>query len=430
MLVPPRSLIGTLHRHWEVIERLIIQGSHLSVLTHEMIISAVKQAFPEDSPDRQNHRLDELEKNGILEQVPRSSDMQLNEIVRQFASSLLHEHTLGLSDVMQARMSKLKESYSELLAASDTLDFGEVQRFAVQIDSELRKIIQQLKQDRHAIADIAQRAKSANVQLSIERRYREVLEAWDQYVDPMTELMDTGAKGEFYFLLEKMSLGLDSVIEQLILHGGLHSHRVILLGVGYRVKELRKLGRDMISQCTEELMPLREELRKHNRLATAISRLVGDVRKRGAKKTFNHDALPLWRGDRGFKLIVGDDIKDLLSAAKNYKPRTVTFPDKDEEVESFTFEPVDEQTVLNHLLSDLPVDNLLTWLNQQYEYDDLVLIRLYHRLIQRKEVRSELQQKRLVMGMKRLRISLHPHRIDEPVCTQKPVHKEKTQIVV
>ena len=45
--------------------------------------------------------------------------------------------------------------------------------------------------------------------MPIAQRYRSVLEAYDQYVEPMNEMMDSGLAGNFYPFLEQAERALD-----------------------------------------------------------------------------------------------------------------------------------------------------------------------------------------------------------------------------
>ena len=64
---------------------------------------------------------------------------------------------------------------------------------------------------------------------------------------------------------------------------------------------------------------LREELRQHNALTSAISLLLGQVRKRGLRRALSRPtdktALPVWRNERGFKLQLGDEVRAVMAAA-------------------------------------------------------------------------------------------------------------------
>jgi hypothetical protein len=95
--------------------------------------------------------------------------------------------------------------------------------------------------------------------MPIAQRYRRVLEAYDHYVEPMNQMMDTGPQGTFYRYLEDAERSLDLAFEQLSVQGGLYSHRLQLRQVAHQAKELRRFGRLIAQQCADTVLPLREE---------------------------------------------------------------------------------------------------------------------------------------------------------------------------
>ena len=62
---------------------------------------------------------------------------------------------------------------------------------------------------------------------------------------------------------------------------------------GRSVSECMTLGREVLKQCSDTLLPLREEIRQHNTLSGAISGLLGQIRKRGLTATLRSRGLPL-----------------------------------------------------------------------------------------------------------------------------------------
>ena len=78
---------------------------------------------------------------------------------------------------------------------------------AARLSELLRQISHQFDQDRHAILELAEQAKSGDSGMPLARRYRRVLDAYDQYVEPMNQMMDTGASGTFYRYLESACAG-------------------------------------------------------------------------------------------------------------------------------------------------------------------------------------------------------------------------------
>jgi hypothetical protein len=228
-------------------------------------------------------------------------------------------HELGLTAVLQARLAAIREATEGLNEGMNGLEMDRVRRSANKLAELFRQISLQLDQDRHAICDLAESAKSADSNVPVTQRYRRVLEAFDQYVEPMNEMMDTGPKGTFYRHLEDAERSLDLAGEQLTIRGALYSHRLQLRQVAHQAKELRRFGRLVAQQCAAILLPLREKLRQNNAVSSAVSLLLSQVRKRGLRRALLHTAngssLPLWRNGRGIKLQLGDEVRGIMAAA-------------------------------------------------------------------------------------------------------------------
>lgn len=285
-MINPRSLIRALDKHWDAIERLVLLGRDTCAYERDEVLALLGKIYVHDSTEQHVERLQQLVNAELLIEMSHSNTLQLNENIRQFVGSLLHEHELGLSDILKARIIDIKNGLAQLQQAVQEWDMAALQRGAVRIDNQLRQILQQLDQDTHAIQDIAERAKAADERMPLARRYHEVLDAYDRYVQPMTELMDTGAGGSFYLLLEEAERVLEALGRQLAVQGVLYSYQRLLRQIGFRVKELRQTGRLTLKQCTNTLMPLREEIRRFNRLSAAIGYTLGEVRKKGLRRTF------------------------------------------------------------------------------------------------------------------------------------------------
>ena len=247
-MINPRSLIRALDKHWDAIERIVLLGRDQITYERNDVLALLAKVYVHESADQHVERLQQLVNSELLIEMSHSNTLQLNENVRQFAGSLLHEHELGLSNILKARIIDIKTGLEQLHQAAQDRDMAALQRGAVRIDNQLRQILQQLDQDAHAIQDIAGRAKAADERMPLARRYREVLEAYDRYVQPMTELIDTGAGGSFYPLLEEAERVLEALAQQLVIQGGLYSHQRLLRQVGSRVRELRHTGRSLLKQ--------------------------------------------------------------------------------------------------------------------------------------------------------------------------------------
>lgn len=412
----PRSLVYALYTHWDTVEGLVRASREFAALTSEQALSAIARVAPQLDAEGQGEVLRALVNADVLQPLPRSSDLQLNAYVLEFVRGLTHEHELGLAAVLQARVAAIREATEGLKAGMEGSDLDRVRGSARLLAELFRQISLQLDQDRHAILDLAETANSADSSMPLTQRYRRVLEAFDQYVEPMNQMMDSGPEGTFYLHLEEAERTLDFAAEQLTVQGALYSHRLQLRQVAHQAKELRRFGRLVAQQSADTLLPLRDELRQHNALSRAVSSLLGQVRKRGLRRTLSRAAqgstLPLWRNERGFKLQLGDEVRSIMAAARNYVPQSVAFPqDLPIEAEDW-LEQVDEAGIREQLQRSLPLDSLLDWLQAHYsQLQDATLLRLFHDLQHEPAWQCEAAPFIRTTDLQMIRILHYPHRM-------------------
>lgn len=303
----PRSLVYALYTHWDTVEVLVRLSREFAVLTTEQVLGCIAKVAPQLDAEAQGAALRAMVNADILQPCARSSDLQLNAYVLDFVRGLTREHELGLAAVLQARVAAIREATEGLNEGMQAADMDRARGAANKLAELFRQISLQLDQDRHALLELAEDAKSADAGMPIAQRYRRVLEAYDHYVEPMNQMMDTGPQGTFYRYLEDAERSLDLAFEQLSVQGGLYSHRLQLRQVAHQAKELRRFGRLIAQQCADTVLPLREEMRQHNALTSAVSLLLGQVRKRGLRRALSRHAagttLPVWRNERGFSTL-------------------------------------------------------------------------------------------------------------------------------
>jgi hypothetical protein len=386
-MASPRSLTYALYSHWDVIENLMLLGREFPAFEQEQVIAVISRCVPQKSQDDCEATLRQMVSSDLLQVMPRGTTLQIHPLVLEFVRGLTREYELGLSAVLKARVDAIKDATGRLTEGLQTKDSDQLRQAATQLSELFRQISQQLDQDRHAILELAERAKSKDANLPIGRRYSEVLSAYDGYVEPMAEMMDSGPSGTFYRHLETAERALDHAVETLTIQGALYTQRLAMRQVAFQAKELRRLGREVLKHCSDTLLPLREEIRQHNALSSAISQILGQVRKRGLNATLAASELPLWRRDMPRRVTVGSEVLTIMSEALNYQPASVAFPD-DEKVnaEKVALDLVDESALLRKLAQALPVTNLLRWLHEHYpQLSDATLLRLYHMLIERQD---------------------------------------------
>ncbi|CAG1021991.1 hypothetical protein DOJK_01370 [Patescibacteria group bacterium] len=412
-MIKPRALINALHNNWDIIEKLIYHIEQYPTWKINGLLDIMRHTYIEETIEQHQTRLQQLINNEILLELPPSNDFEINPIVRTFASQLLNEHNLGLSSVIKARTEQINLALKDLEDAIKNNDMNALKRGINTIDKQLRDIEQQLKNDTHAIFDIAERAKTTNEQIPLTRRYQEVLETYERYIIPMQDLMDTGAGGVFYPLLEQTEKLINKLRLQLATQGSLMSHQHSLKLLNYRVANVRSLGREKLIECNTILLPLREEIRKHDQLSSAISKLLGDIRKRGLKHSFDKQKLPLWYKESSYRIIINDNIKDFWADAKNYTQKINTFPEI-EDNEIIAQEWLDERLVEQKLRQELPINDLMAWLLKHYhEYQDVTLLKLYHRLLRLPDIEIHYPEQKTNYTLKNYSISLYSHRLSQ-----------------
>lgn len=384
-MVSPRSLIHALYVHWDVIESLVVIGRDFPSFDQAQVVDVIARRLPGKSLDDCEIVLRQMASSELLQVMPRGNALQINPLVLEFVRGLTREHELGLSAVLKARVDAIKGATSRLTEGLQLRDSDQLRLASAQLAELFRQIAQQLDQDRHAILELTERAKSKDANLPIGRRYSEVLAAFDDYVAPMAEMMDSGPSGTFYRHLEDAEHALDHALETLTIQGALYTQRVSMRQVAFQAKELRRLGREVLKHCSDTLLPLREEIRQHNELSMAISQLLGRVRKRGLNATLRASDLPLWRRDMPRRVTVGDEVLTIMGEALNFQPVTVAFPEDRVSDEAPAMELVDESALVRSLRADLPIDDLLRWLHEHFpDLSDATVLRLYHSLIERK----------------------------------------------
>lgn len=415
-MATPKSLVAQLHKHWDVVEEMARRSRDLPVFNEQEILGLVQRYIEPGSETDPAAVLRSLHNSDVVQILERTDGYQLNPLVLDFVRGLTKEHELGLSAVLKAKIDAIQLAVDQIAEGSESHDFDLMKRSSAKLADLLRQIKQQLEQDRHAILEIAESAKSTDASIPVSKRYRDVLDAYDQYVEPMNEMMDVGLKGAFYPQLEKAERVLEEAVDLLSVRGALYTQRLMLRQVSYQVKELRRIGRVIAQQCSDTLLPLREEARQQNSLSSAVSFLLGRIRKnglgRGLRDSRQTSTLPVWQRERRTRIHLGDEVRNVMAQAAAFEPVDIVFP------EAFVGDGlteeslVDEKEIRDRLADVLPVDNLMVWLYQNYAHlNDPTLLRLYHDLVREPLWESELTKTEQVTDLASIRVRYFPHQL-------------------
>lgn len=410
LMATPKSLIFALYSHWEVIENMVVAGREFPSFEQEQVVTLISRCNPQKNRDECEEMLRKMVGQDLLQVMPRGEALQIHPLVLEFVRGLTREHELGLSEVLKVRIDAIKGATTKLIDGLQSNDTDQLRQAATQLAELFRQIGRQLDQDRHAILELAERAKSKDANLPITRRYGEVLSAYDNYVAPMAEMMDSGPSGTFYRHLEAAEHALDHAVETLTIQGALYSQRISMRQVAFQAKELRRLGREVLKQCSDTLLPLREDIRQHNVLSSSISQILGKIRKRGLNATLVASKLPLWKRDMPRRVTVGSDVLAIMVEAMNYQPASMFFPEDENAEAPMALDLIDESALYIQLRQSLPVDDLLSWLHERYpDFGDATVLRLYHALADHQDWSIKAADSMVAQSLKTVQVTYYPH---------------------
>lgn len=378
----PKVMTAALAQHWEVIERLCAHAREVATFELDEIERVIARALPARSPSDHANVLQDLVSRGLVQRLPRSDRRRIHPDVLTYVQRLTRERDLGLSGVIAARIEGIRAATAALQEAADASDRPRMVAAARQLWQQFDDIGTQLDQDRHAIMEVAERAKAMDPSLPLVVRYRHVLDAFDQYVEPMVSMMDSGPGGIFHEHLQAAGDALDLAVRRLVTtHGYLVTGTRILRDAAYQARELRRLGREVMHQCTSTLLPLRNEIREHSTLAAAVGTVLGLVRKRGARRVLTNDYLPFAARERYHKVSAGPEVLDIMAAARNFLPATVDFPEEDTTETHTPLDVIDLDDLREQLAEDGGTDDLLAWIaSKKPHWQDATVLTAFHAL--------------------------------------------------
>lgn len=404
-------MTAALVQHWDVMERLSIHARDMGTFELDEIERVISRALPARTAAERAAVLQDMSDRGLVQRLPRSDRRRVHPDVLTYVQRLTRERDLGVSGVIKARIDRIHAATGTLQAAIEQLDRSAMVASARQLWQQFDDIGTQLDQDRHAILEIAERAKAMDASLPLSVRYRQVLEAYDQYVDPMVSMMDSGPGGVFHQHLQSAGDALDLAVQVLATtHGSLVTETRILRDAAFQSRELRRLGREVMNHSTATLLPLRNEIRDHSTLAASVGTVLGLVRKKGARRVLTAGLLPFAIRELYHKLSAGPELLNIMAAAKHYVPPRVDFPEA-EAIDVVTpLDVVDLAAVRAELHASGGTEDLLGWLAASYPgWQDATVLSAFHALSRPVDDRPAPQfAEPIWQALKAIRVQHHP----------------------
>lgn len=361
----PKAYLNLLSREWNLLVELFeaCKNGPVDLGSAIQIIDAHKNA------DMDSQALfDRLVNTGILGQ-PLSGETlyQLGSLVETIISQLLQEHRLGLSESIQVHIRHLDELSQRLVQASSDYDPDAIASSTKKIWQMTQDIKQQVHNNLQAIRHIVAQAKSQATNKPLRQRYADVIDAWDQYIAPMGEMVEPHSA--FDAIIDSAIARMGIAVTKLESAGALMSETDNVRSADKMLHDMRWHILGTFQVARDVLKPLYEVARLNSRVTRGAAMILDDLQKGRVRKVESYAPLPLFRRTRNALLAPNSTLLAYYFGVRDVEERpspTITAPRAEDRVQRHITPPLNKHAVLRQLKKDLPVDDMLEWAITHY----------------------------------------------------------------
>ncbi|WP_440053287.1 hypothetical protein ACSLBF_10075 [Pseudoalteromonas sp. T1lg65] len=277
-MIPAKKVLNTINDHWSVLE-LLFKRFRMTDFSLKDVQNIIKQKNPNWTSERVYKETNRLLNQEVIIPLAKSSQLEINRAVADFASFLLQEESLGLAEEITVLVQDIERLGNRLAQSGLEGDYSELRRFSRIMDERVRKIVKLYQHNESAIMNLVEQAKSDNSSVSLTMRYKAVLEAFEEYIEPMLEMVDI--HGPFQRCFDQIEMQVSEQIDHIEQVGRGHADKRMLEQLRTRILDMHLIGRESLSRSADILMPLREELRRNTLITRQASKVLGLIRKKG-----------------------------------------------------------------------------------------------------------------------------------------------------
>ncbi len=361
-MIEPKRVLRALAEHWALLEPLCEHFDQGTLSLSELRLQLAGQ-LPESTPQDITSLLDVWIRLDILVPVAKSPNrFELNAQIHDFLSYLRREHRLGLCLEIEAYLRHLERLAGYIQEAFDARDANDLARQLRLLDMRVRDVLKKLANDEQALVSVAERAKTSDRQIPLRQRYAEVLATWDEYIEPMIQLVN--ADGAFEQGVRKV----ENVLLRMLTDQQRLGHLVdddMLLRTHARILEMQTSAQLTLRHARELLLPLREEARRHNAVTRGAALALSAIRRRGIDAV-PQAAMPMFTRPQSTFLGSANQVEAYVYALARFEPKPARFPKasaerKDEPPRA----PRTVKEMLERCEESLPLPDLMLWLLEQ-----------------------------------------------------------------
>ena len=363
-MVSAKSLIQELYSNFELIEALVRECKECPAIPKDDVFSLAKAIFKQNQDDADN-AIRALIKKEILFSLDQGDNYIVQQHVKEFFLHLIKEQDLGLESVVAAQLENLRRISGEIQKGLDSSDLSLIQSRATELTNRIEETMAQLRDDRDAIRGIIEKAKMLPADTPMSVRYRDVLDCYNQYVEPMVSMLDQEDNG-FQNLTHRIEDQLKEGIDLFNRIQGITKWQSAMNSAIVQIHLLRDLIRENLILFKDELSPLRNDVLKNNALSRAVTAMLSKIRKKNSvRQVVDVSGLRLGISKRAVRMTDGPVMRRFAADVLGFVPTKVVFPEDFEKTSENDF-PIRLETLLNDVEMFHGKILLMQWLKNQY----------------------------------------------------------------
>ncbi|MES9898551.1 MAG: hypothetical protein ABW148_05960 [Sedimenticola sp.] len=356
----PRAFLNLLSREWALVVE-VFEACKSGPIDHGSLLQLIDaHKRPKTDTYALFERLIDL---GILGQTLSGETLyQLGGLAETIISQLLQEHRLGLSESIQAHITHLDELSQRLLHSTTEHDAHAISSGTKKLWQHTQDIKHQIHNNLQAISNIVAAAKKQETNKPLRQRYADVIDAWEQYITPMGEMIE--AHGAFDTIIDSAIGRMGQAINNLDSAGALISEISNIRSVLQMLNDMRWNILRNFQVARDVLKPLYEVARLNSKVTRGASIVLDDLQKGRVKDVQKYATLPIYRRPRISMVSPNNTLLAYYFGVKEVEERPapkVATPAPEDRKATVRTPPLNINTVLKQLKTDLPIDDMMDW---------------------------------------------------------------------
>jgi len=263
--VDPKRHIRFIGDHFELIDDLYTGRNEY---TRGDLFALVRQHRSAGDPSV-DHLEGQLHDLHIVDEKPgATASYELRTQLRRYLDYLFAQHRLGTPERIEALLVEVQSLAERLDTSGDSLPLDRLERYLGKIGDTLEELRAYSHRNREAIVADIVALRSADRPLSSRERYAFILEMWEEYLQPLRELIDDRKFAARVF--SGVERKLNNVQHQVAEGSAIDT--LARSTVDRLTRLQRNLMEDLHAAITE-VAPLYEKLRRESRIAKGAGRL-------------------------------------------------------------------------------------------------------------------------------------------------------------